>query len=102
MQQTVIPRRDLVLSKLAAHHGDLAASGVRSLFLFGSVARDEARDGSDVDLLVEFDRRVGFFALFRLQAQLESWLGIPVDLVTQDALRAEMRDRVWREALRAA
>jgi uncharacterized protein len=98
----VIPRRDLVLSKLAAHQGDLAASAVRSLFLFGSVARDEASDGSDVDLLVEFDRRVGFFALFRLQAQLEAWLGIPVDLVTQDALRAEMRDRVWREALRAA
>jgi uncharacterized protein len=98
----VIPRRDLVLSKLAAHQGDLAASAVRSLFLFGSVARDEASDGSDVDLLVEFDRRVGFFALLRLQAQLEAWLGIPVDLVTQDALHAEMRDRVWRGALRAA
>ena len=98
----MIPRRDLVLSELAAHRGDLAASGVRSLYLFGSVARDEARDGSDVDLLVEFDHRVGLFALVRLQSQLESWLGTSVDLVTQDALRAEMRDRVWREALRAA
>ncbi|MEO6603280.1 MAG: nucleotidyltransferase family protein [Polyangiaceae bacterium] len=98
----MIPRRDLVLSTLAAHHGDLVASGVRSLFLFGSVARDEARDGSDVDLLVEFEHRVGFFSLFRLQTQLESWLGTPVDLVTPDALRTGMRDRVWREALRAA
>ena len=75
---------------------------VRSLLLFGSVARDEAGPDSDVDLLVEFERSVGMFALTRLRDQLEQWLGKRVDLLTTDALKATIRDRVMREALRAA
>ena len=81
---------------------DVRAQGVRSLVLFGSIARREARPDSDVDLVVEFDRPVGYFALFRLRDQLADWLGRPVDLATADSLRPELRQRVLSEGLRAA
>jgi predicted nucleotidyltransferase len=73
--------------------------GVRSLALFGSVARDEATAESDVDLLVEFDRPVGLFELFALQDELELILGRPVDLGTVQSLKPWVRDRVLEEAL---
>ena len=93
---------DSVLKTLAARRTELESHGVRSLLLFGSTARNQATSDSDVDLIVEFDRPVGFFALTRLQVDLEHWLGRPVDLLTADALRPELRERVLREALRAA
>lgn len=98
----MVSQSDVVLSVLRAHHADLDKHGVRSLLLFGSTARNEARDDSDIDLLVDFDRPVGLFALTRLQRDLEHWLGRRVDLVTLDALRPEFRERILREALRAA
>ena len=91
-----------VIAVLAKHAQDLRAHGVRSLVLFGSIARREARPDSDVDFVVEFDRPVGYFALFRLQDQLTQWLGHPVDLATADSLRPELRQRVLSEGLRAA
>ena len=95
-------RRDKVLGRLAAHHEELQKRGVRSLSVFGSVARDEARPDSDVDLLVEFDRPTGLFAFVALKRYLERILGHQVDLVTPDALRRQFRDEVLREAVRAA
>jgi predicted nucleotidyltransferase len=98
----VVQQREAVLAALSAHRPELDSHGVRSLLLFGSTARNEATSDSDVDLVVEFDRPVGFFALTRLRLDLEAWLGRPVDLLTVDALRPEIRERVLREALRAA
>lgn len=93
---------DAVLTVLRSRQADLRSHGVRSLLLFGSVARDQATEDSDVDLIAEFDRPVGLFALARLRMALEEWLGRPVDLLTLDALRPEIRERVLHEALRAA
>lgn len=78
--------------------------GLRSISLFGSMARDEAGPGSDVDLLVEFEpgRACGFFTFFRLQRELEAVLGAPVDLVTPDALKRQLREAILAEAIRAA
>ena len=73
--------------------------GVKSLLLFGSVARNEATMASDVDLLVEFNRPVGYFGLFALQDYLEKVLGCPVDLGTPDSLKPYLRDRVLGEAI---
>lgn len=95
-------RRDEVLAILSAHRAELHALGVKSLSVFGSVARDEAGPESDVDLLVEFDRPVGYFHLFDVQDYLEKLLGRRVDLVTPDALRRQLRGRILREAIRAA
>lgn len=93
-------RRD-VISKLARQRSSLAKEyGVKSLALFGSVARDEATDDSDVDLLVEFDRPIGLFHLFRVQHRLESLLGVHrVDLLMPDAIHPALRDRILRERI---
>ena len=74
--------------------------GVQSLALFGSVARDEANANSDVDLLVEFNRPVGYFGLFALQDYLEQLLGCPVDLGTLDSLKPHLREQIQGELLR--
>jgi uncharacterized protein len=98
----MIPRPEDVVAVLAQHREELRGCGVASLLLFGSVARGQATETSDIDLVVEFDRAVGLFGLLRLQARLESWLGRPVDLVPKDSLRPEVRARVIAEGLRAA
>jgi predicted nucleotidyltransferase len=73
---------------------------VRSLALFGSVARDGARSGSDVDLLVDFDRPVGYFHVFKTEDFLEKCLGTAkVDLVSRRTVIPELRDRIYREAI---
>jgi len=76
--------------------------GVQSLSLFGSVARDEATAKSDVDLLVEFNRPVGYFGLFALQDYLEQLLECPVDLGTQESLKPYIRERIKGELLLVA
>lgn len=95
-------RRDEILRILHEHRAELDEFNVASLALFGSVARDEARPDSDVDMLVEFDQPVGLFTFIRLQLHLQYLLGRPVDLVTPDALRTPLREHILGEALRAA
>lgn len=94
-------KRQEVLDKLATHRAELKAMGIESLALFGSVARDEAADTSDVDLLVEFNRPVGLFHFVRVRRSLSELLSCPVDLVTPAALREEMRDEMLQEAVHA-
>ena len=96
-------KRDQVIHVLSERRGELASKyGVKSLSLFGSVARDEASAASDVDLLVEFDRPVGYFGLFALQDHLESLLGCKVDLGTPGSLKPRIRERVMGECVRVA
>lgn len=73
--------------------------GVTELALFGSVARDEARDNSDVDILVSFDGPATSKRYFGVQFYLEDQLGCPVDLVTEKALRPELRPFIEKEAI---
>ena len=77
---------------------------VKALYLFGSIVRGEDKPGSDVDILVEFQpkARVGLFGLARLQRRLSEILGRPVDLTTHDALHKALKDRIIKEAVRAA
>ena len=93
-------KQELVLRILKEKHAELSEQfGVQALLLFGSVARDEASPESDVDLLVEFNRPVGYFGLFALQDYLEKLLGCPVDLGTPDSLKPYIRERVKGELL---
>jgi hypothetical protein len=95
--------RERVIRILSEHRIELARKfGVKSLALFGSISRNEAGPGSDVDLLVEFDRPVGYFGLFALQDHLESVLGCKVDLGTPDSLKPRIRQRVLGECVRVA
>lgn len=73
--------------------------GVVRLALFGSTARDEARPGSDVDVMVVFDGPATSQRYFGVQFYLEDLLGCPVDLVTDKALRTELRPFIEREAV---
>lgn len=72
--------------------------GARNVRVFGSVARADNRDNSDVDLLVEFDAGKTLFDLIGLKLDLESLLGVNVDVVTPNSLRY-IRERVLAEAL---
>jgi predicted nucleotidyltransferase len=95
--------RDLVIRILKEKKTELAKQyGVKSLSLFGSVARDEATSISDVDVIVEFSRPVGYFGLFALQDHLEKMLGCSVDLGTPDSLKPRVRERVMGELIRVA
>jgi hypothetical protein len=73
--------------------------GVRDLALFGSTVRDTATASSDVDVLVAFDGPATSSRYFGVQFQLEDALGCPVDLVTDKALRPELRPFIEREAV---
>ncbi len=95
-------RRDEVLRLLQTHRADLSRFGVKSLRLFGSVARDEAAEGSDVDLLVSFEDPPTFSSFMKLRIFLEDLLGAKVDLVTEKGLRDRVRPSVDKEAIRVA
>jgi uncharacterized protein len=95
-------KRERVLDILSQHVQEIRDLGVRSLCLFGSTARGESVESSDVDLLVEFLRPVGLFAFVRLQRRLEELIGSRVDLVTPDALKPALREQILKEAVRAA
>lgn len=73
--------------------------GVTDLALFGSVSRDGAESGSDVDILVSFDGPATSRRYFGVQFHLEDILGRPVDLVTDKALRPELRSYIENEAV---
>jgi predicted nucleotidyltransferase len=94
--------RDELLALIRAHRDELEHLGVNTLSVFGSMARGQVRDESDVDVLVDFARPVGLFEFARLKLYLEDLLGRPVDLVTPQALRDEFRESILREAVRVA
>jgi predicted nucleotidyltransferase/DNA-binding XRE family transcriptional regulator len=77
----------------AARHG---ASNVR---VFGSTARGEDQPESDVDLVVDLDRKAGLFELEALRRELSEILGISVDVAPSDSLRPRVRQEVEREAI---
>ena len=92
--------RDDVLDQLRQHKPELQRRfGVQRLALFGSHARSQAREGSDVDVLVAFDGPASSARYFGVQFYLEDLLGCPADLVTETALRPELRHFVERDAL---
>ena len=91
-----------VLERLKGLQPALSAAGVSVLYVFGSVARGEASSRSDVDLAVEFNRPIGLFEYAGLKRQLEDTLGCRVDLVMPSGLRSEVRDRIMKDAVRAA
>ncbi len=92
--------RQHTLDILSAHKEILAKKfGVVDLALFGSAARDTATINSDVDVLVKFDGPATSAKFFGVQFYLEDLLGRRVDLVTEKALRPQLRPFIEREAV---
>lgn len=91
--------RDRVTELGAEIRRAAAESGARDVRVFGSVARGEERDGSDVDFLVALEPGRSLLDLARLELRLERLLGRPVDVVTEAGLREPMRAAALREAV---
>ncbi|QTV80345.1 helix-turn-helix domain-containing protein [Microbacterium sp. NIBRBAC000506063] len=91
--------RSRVLSKAGELHAALDPLGARSIRLFGSVAREDDTDSSDIDLLVDTDASVGMFSLMHMRREAENVLGRPVDLVPLAGLKPEVVEEVEREAV---
>ena len=92
--------RTTTLQLLTEHKKELTQRfGVVRLALFGSAVRDVAQNGSDVDVLVAFDGPATSERYFGVQFYLEDLLGCPVDLVTEKALRTELRPFIEKEAV---
>ncbi len=88
----LMKKREEIL-RIAAQHG---AQNVR---IFGSTARGEAEEDSDVDVLVDLEAGRSLFDLGGLLMELQDLLGRKVDVVTEKGLRTRIRDRVLREAV---
>jgi predicted nucleotidyltransferase len=76
-----------------------AAHGARNVRAFGSVPRGEAKDGSDLDLLVDMAKGRSLFDLVALTDELEDALGVDVDVLTEGSLSPYLRDRILAEAV---
>lgn len=85
-------KRDEILW-IAARHG------AREIQVFGSLARGQAKPGSDVDLLVTLDERASLLDIVAIKQDLEDLLGCKVDVVTEDAISPYLRERVLQEAV---
>lgn len=70
---------------------------VAEIGVFGSCARGEATEDSDIDILVEFSRPIGFFKFLELEEKLGDWLGAKVELVTKAALKPHIGRRILNE-----
>ncbi|MDP2694326.1 MAG: nucleotidyltransferase family protein [Gallionella sp.] len=93
-------RKDEAIKLLSQHKPELIRRfGITDLALFGSTARDEARPDSDIDVLVSFDGPATSKRYFGVQFYLEDMLGSPVDLVTDKALRPQLKPYVEASAI---
>jgi hypothetical protein len=94
--------RRSVISRIRKHRAQLTRLGVKSLSIFGSVARGEERPDSDVDILVEFEGRATFDRYMDTKFYLEELLGCKVDLVTPKAIKPRMKPYIMRDLIHVA
>ncbi len=92
--------RDEILKKLEEHRETIRGLGVRRLGIFGSYARGEQTEASDMDFLVEFERKT-FDNYMDLKFLLEDLFGCSVDLVIADAVKPRLRKPIFEETVYA-
>ncbi len=98
----VVNARNKILEKLKENLAILRRDfNVSKIGVFGSVARGQESDESDIDILVEFSEPIGLFRFMELEKLLTSLLGRKVDLVTKDALKPVIKEAVLRESVYA-
>ncbi len=96
-------KAERVIATLRAHEAELRQAGLRSLSLFGSVARGETESDSDIDLAAEFDpaARMDLLQLTALERRIAELLGSPVDLLPEPVEKRPLQDQINRDRLRA-
>jgi predicted nucleotidyltransferase len=93
-------KRDIAIAKLRSHEPELRKLGVEHLYLFGSTAQDNARDGSDIDLFFDYERgKLGLFELMEVKERTSSILGCKADIMTRDSLHKTLRARIEATAI---
>jgi predicted nucleotidyltransferase len=93
-------KRDEAVSRLKAHAADLKRLGVEHLYMFGSTARDEAREESDIDLFFDYQKgKLGLYELMDVKEAAAQILGRPVDIMTRDSLHRTLRQNIEVSAL---
>ena len=90
--------KDEILNRLEEHRDAIKAYGVRRLGLFGPFVRDEQKESSDLDFVVEFERK-SFDAYMDLKRYLEHLFGCRVDLVISEAIKPRLRRVIIEEAV---
>lgn len=85
-----VPKRGEIINRISAHRSELQKMGVRSLALFGSVARDSADAQSDIDVLVDLPP-MSLFSITRIEHYLTDLLGRKADLVPRDSIRPQLK-----------
>ncbi|MCR4316302.1 MAG: nucleotidyltransferase family protein [Planctomycetes bacterium] len=91
---------DEIVELLRSSEAELKTNfGVQRLKLFGSVARREHNESSDVDILITFGRPTGYFGLAECESRLAEILGVKVDLVTPGGLKDAVREKVLAECI---
>jgi uncharacterized protein len=94
-------KREEIIARLRQHEADLKRLGVERLYLFGSVARDDATADSDVDLFFDYEKgKLGLFELMDVKTFTASILGHATDIMTRDSLHKTLRQTIEATALR--
>jgi predicted nucleotidyltransferase len=90
-----------IIQVLKRHEAELKKLGVEHLFLFGSVARDDAKDDSDIDLFFDHQKgRLGLYELMDVKERAHAILGRSIDIMTRASLHPMLRERIEETALR--
>ncbi len=98
--KTKRPTRESLLKTLTQIKPELANRyHVKQIGLFGSFARGEQTRASDVDILVEFSQPIGLFKFLELEEQLETAIGMKVDLVSRKALKPRIGKHILKEVV---
>jgi len=91
----VIMRRDEAISRLKEHEADLKRLGVEHLYLFGSTARGQAKEDSDVDLFFDYEKgKLGLFELMDVKEYAARILGHEADVMTRNSLHPVLKKRI--------
>ena len=93
-------KRDEAISLLQAHKTELKRMGVDHLYLFGSMARDDARPDSDIDLFFDHERgKLGLYELIDVQEYTTGILGRKADIMTRNSIHPDLKQRIEKSAV---
>src|SRR5471030_610820 len=94
-------KRDEAIGRLQQHEADLKRLGVEHLYMFGSTARGEASQDSDVDLFFDYQKgKLGVYELMDVKAYAAGILGRKTDIMTRDSLNKALRETIEATAVR--
>ena len=89
-----------IKAKLSAHKNELSQKyNVKEIGIFGSYLRQAQREDSDIDIVVAFEKTPGLLKFLELENHLSDLLGVEVDLVRKEAIRAELKESILRDTL---